>query len=118
MKQTENGNGLSLPEVPSLIEAATLKLTEDAVSWEDGPSGTWMCHDPSKDRMSSRGMGHLPRARRPRPKPTLLSPKPEVDASISQAAKPTLQPADQNQVLRRAIAGTAAAPADTRRRLG
>ena len=26
----------------------------------DGPSGTWMCHDPSEDRTSPRGVGHPP----------------------------------------------------------
>ena len=46
------------------IEATTPKIPEDAVSWGEGPSGTWMCHDPSKDRMSSRGMDHSPRRRR------------------------------------------------------
>ena len=63
-KMRKNGKIPSLPEVTSSIEATTPKISEDAVSWGEGASGTWMCHDPSKDRMSSRGMGHSPRRRR------------------------------------------------------
>ena len=86
MRQTtkgKSGNALSLSEDPSSIEATTPKIPKDAVSWGEGPSGTWMCHDPSKDRMSSRGMGPLPRARRPLPKPTLQPASSEADTSAA-----------------------------------
>ena len=67
------------------IEATTPKIPEDAVSWGEGPSGTWMCHDPSKDRMSSRGMGPLPRARRPLPKPKLQPASPKQGGQLASA---------------------------------
>ena len=85
------------------IEATTPKIPEDAVSWGEGPSGTWMCHDPSKDRMSSRGMGPLPRARRPLPKPTLqpasskaaTPSSPPTPAFVRPGRAPRLQPGNQ-----------------------
>ena len=41
----------------------------DVVAPGVGPSGTWMCHDPSTDRTSARGMGQPPGRRRPLPEP-------------------------------------------------
>ena len=46
-------------------KAQTPNRPKAAAAWGYGPSGTGMCHDPSKDRMSSRGMGHTPMRRRP-----------------------------------------------------
>ena len=106
----------ALAVTPS-IEATTPKIPEDAVSWGEGPSGTWMCHDPSKDRMSSRGMGPLPRARRPLPKPTLQPIRPEAGASTRQLRLPRFSQPTQGRRFA-APSPTAAAPADTRRRLG
>ena len=87
------------PAVTPSIEATTPKMAEDAVSWGEGPSGTWMCHDPSKDRMSSRGMGPLPRARRPLPKPTLSFGVCEAEA-VTAHPKPTLPPPSPKPTLR------------------
>ena len=98
-KMRKNGKIPSLPEVTSSIEATTPKISEDAVSWGEGPSGTWMCHDPSKDRMSSRGMGPLPRARRPLPKPTLSFGVCEAEA-VTAHPKPTLPPPSPKPTLR------------------
>ena len=41
----------------------------DVVAPGVGPSGTWMCHDPSTDRTSARGVGQPPGRRRPLPEP-------------------------------------------------
>ena len=54
-------------------EATPTTSPEDVVSWGQGASGTRMCHDPSPDRTSGRGMRPAPRARRPGPELALRS---------------------------------------------
>ena len=61
-------------------EATPTTSPEDVVSWGQGASGTGMCHDPSPDRTSGRGMRPAPRARRPRPELALPSRVPPCKA--------------------------------------